>query len=112
MRYSAAKHLASVTERLPSAFARQIIDAVVGNFDEHVVATEMTRDLSGVSEGAWHGSCLALAELARKRSIAADAIGSILPHVFEVGRLFASSESTDLGLCRHFALISDEGHGQ
>mmetsp|Transcript_760 Transcript_760/g.1863 ORF Transcript_760/g.1863 Transcript_760/m.1863 type:complete len:968 (-) Transcript_760:184-3087(-) len=55
VRWSAAKGLGRVTGRLPQVLAGEVCQAIL------VIPTESVRD-----EFRWHGSCLALAELARR----------------------------------------------
>ncbi|KAN0063038.1 hypothetical protein ACQY0O_004201 [Thecaphora frezii] len=67
VRYSAAKGLARLCERLPRHFISQVTDAVVSLFYINVPDLyEGARDLSSVSECTWQGACMALAEQARR----------------------------------------------
>ena len=54
VRWSAAKCLGRVTERLPKDLADDVVSFLLDFFS------------AGESDGAWHGACLALAELARR----------------------------------------------
>jgi len=69
VRWSAAKGIGRVTGRLPQAFANDVVSFVLELFD--------------VSEGdcAWHGGCLALAELARRGLLLPDVLGTVVPFV-------------------------------
>jgi hypothetical protein len=60
VRWSAAKGIGRITERLPAICAEDVLDALLELFDD------IEKD------HAWHGACLALAELARR--------GLLLPH--------------------------------
>lgn len=57
VRWSAAKHLGRVTSRLPLELAQDVVEGV---FDLFRLVSEAR------AEAAWHGACLALAELARR----------------------------------------------
>ncbi|PWN52231.1 ARM repeat-containing protein [Violaceomyces palustris] len=73
VRYSAAKGIARICERLPSSFVSQVSDAIVGLFSINVVDILGTKeDLTAVSEFTWQGACLALAEQARRGLLRAD----------------------------------------
>lgn len=60
VRWSAAKGIGRVTERLPMICADDVVEALYGMCDSYE------------QDNAWHGACLALAELARR--------GLLLPH--------------------------------
>jgi len=71
VRYSAAKGIARVCTRLPSAFVRQITEAIVSLFPLDVIQhPDGSLDLSTASEFTWQGACFALAELARRGLLA------------------------------------------
>lgn len=57
VRWSAAKGIARITSRLPQEFALDVIDAVLAVFED----VQQFR-----VDAAWHGACLAIAELARR----------------------------------------------
>lgn len=60
VRWSAAKGVGRITERLPAICSEDVLDAILELFDDR----EKDND--------WHGACLAMAELARR--------GLLLPH--------------------------------
>ena len=66
MRYSAAKGVARVSERLPTDFADQVLEMIMGLFGIHSLAAASLYDLPAIAEGTWHGACLASAEMARR----------------------------------------------
>lgn len=69
VRWSAAKGVGRVASRLPKNLAEDVVRSILAsNFDE----------VSG--HAAWHGGCLAIAELARRGYLTVD----LLPDVIEV----------------------------
>ena len=73
VRWSAAKGVGRVTERLPFAMADDIIAAVVDSLSR-----------AGGNANAWHGGCLAVAELARRGLILPERLGTVLPLLYQV----------------------------
>ncbi|PRP85721.1 tubulin folding cofactor D [Planoprotostelium fungivorum] len=69
VRWSSAKGIGRITSRLPKEFA----DEVVGSF----------MDIFNIGEGdeAWHGACLALAELAKRGLLLPSRLESVIPLV-------------------------------
>lgn len=69
VRWSAAKGVGRVTERLPVLCADDVVDAVL--------------NLSSGTEkdGSWHGACLALAELARRGLLLPEKLHQVVPTV-------------------------------
>ncbi len=74
MRWSSAKGIGRVSDRLPLAFADLVVETVM----ELCSPTE--------EEPAWHGSCLALAELARRGLLLPTRLHNALPAVLEALR--------------------------
>lgn len=74
VRWSAAKGLGRITYRLPRAFA------------DLVVETVMELCSPAEEEHAWHGSCLALAELARRGLLLPQRLDDAFPAVLEALR--------------------------
>ena len=66
VRYSAAKGIARISERLPADFAEQVLEQVLHLFTIHSIAVASLYDMPSVAEGTWHGACLACAEMARR----------------------------------------------
>lgn len=66
MRWSAAKGIARIAERLPNDFVNQVFETVLALFEVHSMAAATLYDLPSVAEGTWHGACLACAEMARR----------------------------------------------
>ncbi|KAL1931108.1 hypothetical protein VTP01DRAFT_10245 [Rhizomucor pusillus] len=74
VRWSAAKGIGRITQRLPKDFAEDVIGSLLELFKENTLTDAATgkMDLSAVSDSTWHGVSLAIAELARR--------GLLLPH--------------------------------
>ncbi|GJE97138.1 tubulin folding cofactor D C terminal domain-containing protein [Phanerochaete sordida] len=72
VRYSSAKAIARISERLPADFVSQITQQVLALFEIHSLGAAALYDLPALAEATWHGACLACAELAR-RGLVADA---------------------------------------
>jgi hypothetical protein len=67
VRWSAAKGLGRIVQRLPQDFGEEVVDAVVNLFGLNTFINEQRDvDLSQVSDQIWHGAFLTLAELARR----------------------------------------------
>lgn len=69
VRWSAAKGIARISERLPIEFAEQVLDNVISLFAIHSMAAATLYDMPSIAEGTWHGACLACAEMARRALI-------------------------------------------
>jgi hypothetical protein len=69
VRWSAAKGIGRVTERLPSSCADDILDAIL----------ELCTDYE--NDSAWHGACLSLAELSRRGLLLPERLEEVVPIV-------------------------------
>ncbi len=69
VRWSAAKGIGRVTERLPAICADDVLDAIL----------ELCDDIE--NDNAWHGACLTLAELARRGLLLPKRLGEVVPIV-------------------------------
>nr|CAB3266849.1 tubulin-specific chaperone D-like [Phallusia mammillata] len=67
VRWSAAKGVGRITGRLPKELANEIVESVLENFS------------FSQSDGAWHGGCLALAELGRRGLLLPECLGNVVP---------------------------------
>ena len=67
VRWSAAKGIGRLTERLPVICADDVLDALLGLFDKED------------KDHAWHGACLAMAELARRGSLLPSRLCDVVP---------------------------------
>jgi len=72
VRWSAAKGVGRITERLPAICADDVLDAILSN-----LFSDADRD------GAWHGGCLCLAELARRGLLLPKRLGEVVPVVLK-----------------------------
>ena len=84
VRYSAAKGLARLCDRLPSSFLNQVVEAVVSLF--HINIPDLytgAKDLSSVSEHTWQGACMALAELSRRGLLFGNMLSEALPWILK-----------------------------
>ncbi|KAI0917160.1 hypothetical protein AcV5_007706 [Taiwanofungus camphoratus] len=70
VRWSAAKGIARISERLPAEFAQQVLDTIIGLFSIHSIAAATIYDMPSIAESTWHGTCLACAEMARRGLVA------------------------------------------
>ncbi|KAI8978670.1 TBCD protein [Trametes punicea] len=78
VRYSAAKGVARICERLPTEFAEQVLDQVLHLFSIHSAAIATIYDMPSVAESTWHGACLACAEIARRGLIPDERLAELI----------------------------------
>ncbi|XP_069674548.1 tubulin-specific chaperone D [Periplaneta americana] len=71
IRWSAAKGIGRVTGRLPKELADEVVGSVLELFSPRE------------SDGAWHGGCLALAELGRRGLLLPQRLGEVVPVVLK-----------------------------
>jgi hypothetical protein len=71
VRWSAAKGIGRLTNRLSMALGDQIVEAVADLLSENE------------DDGAWHGACLALAELARRGLLLPRRLDGVMPSVLK-----------------------------
>eukprot|EP00833_Pecoramyces_ruminatium_P018099 jgi/Orpsp1_1/1192131/evm.model.d7180000090794.1 len=85
VRWSSAKGIGRLTQRLSKDLATDIIECVISLFSENTLTTGDSKesiekvDISTVSDDTWHGSCLALAELARRGLLLPNRLPVIIP---------------------------------
>jgi hypothetical protein len=70
VRWSAAKGVGRITERLPAICAHDVLDAVLEYFEE-----------DSQNDAYWHGACLAIAELARRGLLLPSRLGDVVPYI-------------------------------
>ncbi|KAI0699071.1 TBCD protein [Cytidiella melzeri] len=78
VRYSAAKAVARISERLPSTFSEQVLDNVIQLFSIHSMAAASLYDMPAMAESTWHGTSLACAEMARRGLIPDERLGELI----------------------------------
>ncbi|SNX81662.1 related to Tubulin-folding cofactor D [Melanopsichium pennsylvanicum] len=84
VRYSAAKGLARLCDRLPTSFLTQVVEAIISLFQINIPdLNEGAKDLSSVSEHTWQGTCMALAELSRRGLLHGDMLSEALPWILK-----------------------------
>ncbi|KAL9537255.1 hypothetical protein MBANPS3_011942 [Mucor bainieri] len=67
VRWSAAKGVGRITQRLPQELAEDVVGSIIELFQENTFLNKANKlDLSAVSDQTWHGASLAIAELARR----------------------------------------------
>ena len=84
VRYSAAKGVARIAERLPSDFAEQVLNQVLHLFSIHSAGIASIYDLPGIAEATWHGACLACAEMARRGLIPDERLSELVEWLHKV----------------------------
>ncbi|KAI8059095.1 tubulin folding cofactor D C terminal-domain-containing protein [Gongronella butleri] len=67
VRWSAAKGMGRITQRLPEELAQDVVGSLLELFEENTFTNQDGQlDMSAVSDSTWHGVSLAIAELARR----------------------------------------------
>jgi len=84
VRYSAAKGVARISERLPTDFADQVLEMVMSLFTIHSLAGASVYDLPAIAESTWHGACLASAEIARRGVVALNKLPELIEWLSKV----------------------------
>lgn len=84
VRYSAAKGVARVSERLPVDFTEQVLEQVLQLFSIHSIAVASIYDMPSIAEGTWHGACLACAEMARRGLIPDERLAELVGWLYKV----------------------------
>ncbi|KAI9512401.1 TBCD protein [Russula earlei] len=78
VRWSAAKAVARISERLPTELIRQVVDTVIALFSIHSIAIASLYDMPAIAESTWHGACLSCAELLRRGLVAHDRLADVV----------------------------------
>lgn len=87
VRWSAAKGVARIAERLPTEFANQVLDTVAGLFSIHSLGVASLYDMPAIAEATWNGACLACAEIARRSLVPEDQLSGIVSWMSKVLRI-------------------------
>ena len=77
VRWSAAKGVGRITNRLPKDLADDVILSVIAPLKEDALES----NLQAASDATWHGACLALAELSRRGLLLPTRLNDIMPLV-------------------------------
>ncbi|GAX18602.1 hypothetical protein FisN_10Hh191 [Fistulifera solaris] len=83
VRWSAAKGVGRLTERLPALCADDVVDALLETIEEE-----------SDDDKVWHGTCLALAELARRGLLLPHRLEEVVPFVIRAIHFDASPPSS------------------
>jgi len=88
VRYAASKALSIVTMKLDEEMAVEVVEAILGSFNENVYWQGSHRNLSAVDPLRWHGLTLTLSHLLYQRAVSTSQLPEILnalllAHAFE-----------------------------
>eukprot|EP00698_Gefionella_okellyi_P015427 TRINITY_DN4352_c0_g1_i1.p1 TRINITY_DN4352_c0_g1~~TRINITY_DN4352_c0_g1_i1.p1 ORF type:complete len:1198 (-),score=203.98 TRINITY_DN4352_c0_g1_i1:1530-5069(-) len=86
IRWSAAKGIGRICGRLPSELANELLDSIHDLFDSE-------RD-----DGAWHGGCLVLAEMARRGLLLPERLATTVPVVIRALRYDVRRGAASVGM--------------
>lgn len=78
VRYAASKALSMITLKLDSEMAEEVVEAILGSFNENVYWQGTKRNLSGVNPLRWHGLTLTLSHLLYRKAIPARQLPDVL----------------------------------
>ncbi|GAN10993.1 tubulin-specific chaperone D-like [Mucor ambiguus] len=82
VRWSAAKGIGRITQRLPQELAEDVVGSIIELFQENTFLNKSNKlDLSAVSDQTWHGASLAVAELARRGLLLPDRLKETMPWI-------------------------------
>ncbi|KAG2190201.1 hypothetical protein INT46_006400 [Mucor plumbeus] len=84
VRWSAAKGIGRITQRLPQELAEDVVGSILELFQENTFLNKSNRlDLSAVSDHTWHGASLAVAELARRGLLLPNRLKETIPWILK-----------------------------
>ncbi|CAO3632731.1 unnamed protein product [Cunninghamella blakesleeana] len=81
VRWSSAKGIGRITQRLPKELAEDVIGSLLELFEENTFMKENKLDLTSVSDHTWHGASLAVAELARRGLLLPERLEETIPWI-------------------------------
>jgi hypothetical protein len=86
VRWSAAKGIGRITQRLPQELAEDVVSSLLELFEENTFLNKSVNmlDLSAVSDSTWHGASLAVAELARRGLLLPERLKETIPWIIKV----------------------------
>lgn len=101
VRWSAAKGVARISDRLPWDFTEQVLETIMGHFSTHSIAVASIYDMPAIAESTWHGACLACAEMARRGLVSKAQLSTLVDWLCKVRLtyvfvIFASNMSARL----------------
>ncbi|KAI9485376.1 MAG: armadillo-type protein [Benjaminiella poitrasii] len=84
VRWSSAKGIGRITQRLPQDLAEDVVDSLLELFEENTFLDKTNSlDLSAVSDHTWHGVSLAVAELARRGLLLPERLKQTIPWIIK-----------------------------
>jgi hypothetical protein len=85
VRWSAAKGIGRITQRLPRELAEDVVGSLLELFEENTLLNKSSGalDLSAVSDHTWHGASLAVAELARRGLLLPERLEETIPWIIK-----------------------------
>ncbi|KAG1226647.1 hypothetical protein G6F35_002844 [Rhizopus arrhizus] len=85
VRWSAAKGIGRITQRLPQELAEDVVSSLLELFEENTFLNKSVNmlDLSAVSDSTWHGASLAVAELARRGLLLPERLKETIPWIIK-----------------------------
>ncbi|KAF9191021.1 hypothetical protein BGZ51_007854 [Haplosporangium sp. Z 767] len=82
VRWSAAKGMGRMSNRLPKDMADDVVGSIFDLFSEDVFKLPNGQpDISSASEHTWHGACLAIAELSRRGLLLPARLTELIPWI-------------------------------
>lgn len=85
VRWSAAKGIGRITQRLPQELGEDVVGSLLELFEENTLKDKFSNlDLSAVSDHTWHGASLAVAELARRGLLLPNRLEETIPWILRV----------------------------
>lgn len=85
VRWSAAKGIGRITQRLPQELGEDVVGSLLELFEENTLKDKSSNlDLSAVSDHTWHGASLAVAELARRGLLLPNRLEETIPWILRV----------------------------
>lgn len=110
VRYSAAKAVARIAERLPMDFVDQVLQQVLQLFTIHSLGAATLYDMPAIAEATWHGASLACAEMARRSLVTDSRLGEVIEWMRKVRENQTHVQShTKLRSPRRFSSTSAKG---
>jgi hypothetical protein len=94
VRWSAAKGIGRITQRLPQQLAEDVVGSLLELFEENTLKSKVggALDLSAVSDHTWHGASLAVAELARRGLLLPNRLEETIPWIIRVSYEISSKQ--------------------